>query len=658
MNRLNLLRLGDRLQNVLLVSFTMIALITFAVGIWTTSVIVNNYTEQAENTEVGRDMDLALAFYERSLVQLEGIASNLSSEPSLPQLVDAIEAGDDDSTDYLRGRLRAALSTIHPAGTHFVFVTNETGDIILAEGITNHTMHAMPAGGNWYEFSVLQDTLNNQQSWASTEIVSANFLAEIGLAEQALIELRDTPKTRPTPYDSREGTAGLAQIACSPFLDADERVGGAVVSGHLFNNDFTLVDRIQSVAGVDTATIFFGDLRVSTNVRENGERATGTRVSEAVFDIVLGNGEPFTGIAYVVNEWFITRYVPLHDHQEQVVGMLYVGARRATFLELQRALNTRIILVTAAAIIPVTLLALPIARVITRPLEEIADASRLVAQGNTGVRVPERGVGETAVLGKAFNSMLADLTEAQARLIRNERLASMGELAAGVAHQLNNPLGTILLFSDILLSELPEQASTREDVEMIAHEAHRAKDIVTALLNFTRQQTVSAEPTDLGPVLQDLIERARQLPKYENVTLVEQIDPDLPHIEIDPAQLPNIFVNLLENAADAMPGGGTLTVKAKASQDRLSVIIQVEDTGTGIPPENVNEIFSPFFTTKPFGQGTGLGLAIVYGIVKRHQGTIRVDSRVGEGSTFTVRLHVHLPVHSQHGTAEEKTIRP
>jgi len=657
MKRLNPLRLGDRLQNVLLVSFTMIALITFAVGIWTTSVIVNSYTERAENTRVGRDMNLALAFYDRSLVQLEGIANNLSSDPTMPQLLEAI-AADSGSTDYLRGRLQAALNTIYPAGTHFVLVTNKTGDIILAEGIINNTMRALPVGGNWFEFPVLQSTLRNQHKWASTEILNENFLAEIDLAEQAFIELKDTPKARATPYDSREGKAGLAQIACSPILDTDGGVSGAVVAVHLFNKDFTLVDRIQAVAGVDTVTIFFGDLRVSTNVREDGERAIGTRVSEAVFDTVLDNGEPFTGSAYVVNEWFITRYVPLHNHQGQVIGMLYVGARRATFLELQRTLNTRNILVTAAAIIPVTLLALPIARVITRPLEEIADASRLVAQGNTDVRVPERGIGEAAILGKAFNSMLADLTEAQARLIRNERLASMGELAAGVAHQLNNPLGTILLFSDILLSELPEQASTCEDVQMIAHEAHRAKDIVTALLNFARQQTVSTEPTDLGPVLRDLIERARQLPKYENVTIVEQIDPDLPQIEIDPAQLPNIFVNLMENAADAMPDGGTLTIRTSASQDRQSVVIQIEDTGFGIHPENINEIFSPFFTTKPFGQGTGLGLAIVYGIIKRHQGTIRVDSRVGEGSTFTVKLHVHLPAHSQHSTTGENTIRP
>jgi len=513
--RLRLLRLGDRLQNVLLISFTMIALITFAVGIWTTSVIVNDYTERAENARVGRDMNLAIAFYERSLIQLRGIANNLSSDPTLFQTIESIQAGDDTTAEYLRDRLRAALATIHPAGTHFVLVTNEAGDIILAQGITDLTMHAMPEGGNWYEFPVLHDTLLNQQQWASTEVVDEGLLAQIGLAEQAHIELKDTPKARPTPYDPREGQAGLTQVACSPILDADGQVKGAVLAGHLFNNDFTLVDRIQAVAGVDTATIFFGDLRVSTNVRENGERAIGTRVSEAVFDTVLDRGEPFTGTAYVVNEWFITRYVPLRDHREQIVGLLYVGARRATFLELQRTLNIRNILVTAAAIIPVALLALPIARGITRPLEEMAEASRLVAQGHTDVRVPEHGVGEVAILGKAFNGMLADLAEAQARLIRNERLASMGELAAGVAHQLNNPLGTILLFSDILLSELPEDASTREDVQMIAQEARRAKDIVTGLLNFARQQTLSTEPTSIAPLLHELIERARQLPKYE-----------------------------------------------------------------------------------------------------------------------------------------------
>jgi two-component system NtrC family sensor kinase len=132
---------------------------------------------------------------------------------------------------------------------------------------------------------------------------------------------------------------------------------------------------------------------------------------------------------------------------------------------------------------------------------------------------------------------------------------------------------------------------------------------------------------------------------------VERIAPDLPHIEADPAQLPNVFINLMENAADAMPDGGTLTVEAELAPDRHSVIVHITDTGCGIPPEHISQLFSPFFTTKPLGQGTGLGLSIVYGIVKMHRGTIQVKSKVGEGTTFTVTLPVTLPKSSTQATA-------
>ena len=648
--------LFDRLQNVLLISFTLIAVVTFIVGIWTTSVIVNNYTERAENERVARDMNLAVAFYERSLIQIRGAAARLAGEPALAQQIEAIQESDQATQDSLGDLMIGELKTIYPAGTHFILIMDGEGKLVLAYGILNQRLQRLPTTGNWRAFPLLADVLSGGRSRAATEVIDASLLAEIGLAEQASIPLKDTPKANPQPFDPREGRAGLAQVACVPVLNADQEIIGAVLAGLLFNNDFSLVDRIQAVAGVDTATIFFGDLRVSTNVREGGERAMGTRVSKAVFDTVLAQGKPFTGVAYVVNEWFITRYIPLFNHRSSVVGMLYVGARRATFIELQRTLLSRIVLVALVAIVPVALLSLPIARMITRPLEEMARVSRQVAQGDTQVRVPDRGVGEVAVLGQAFNTMLAELEETQAQLIRREKLVSMGQLAAGVAHQLNNPLGSILLFSDIVLHDLPQDVPSREDVQMIAQEARRAKEIVTALLNFARQQKVWAQSTTLDTMLHELVERARQQPAYERIQIVEQIAPDLPQIEADPAQLPNVFVNLMENSADAMPEGGTLTIRAYLSRDHQSVAVEVEDTGCGIPPEHVSQIYSPFFTTKPFGQGTGLGLSIVYGIVKMHHGAIQVKSEVGKGTTFTITLPVHLPKNATQTPLAEDTL--
>jgi len=638
------LRVFDRLQNVLLISFSLIAIVTFVVGIWTSSTVVNNYTERAENELVDRDMQLAIAFYERSLSQLNGAAIRLANEPNLAQNITALQAGHEAIRQDVERQVVYELETIYPTGTHFILVTDRTGNLLVAKGVIDQVLNSLPTGGTWRDSQLLATVLSDQKPRATTAVIDKALLAEIDLDERAHIPFKETPKANPEPFDAREGQAGLTQIACAPVLDANGEIAGAILAGYLFNNDFTLVDRIQAAAGVDTATVFFGDLRVSTNVREeNGERAIGTRISKAVFDTVLVQGQPFTGNAYVVNEWFITRYVPLLDYRDQVVGSLYVGARRATFIELQRTLRNNITFVALLAIIPVALLALPISRMITRPLEEMARASRQVAQGNTQVRVPNRGVGEVVILGQAFNKMVAELEETQAQLVLKEKLASMGQLAAGVAHQLNNPLGTILLFSDIVLQDMPPDIQARKDVQMIAQEARRAKDIVMALLNFARQQKVWTQPTALDTMLHELAERARQQPAYERIEIVEKIAPDLPPIEADPAQLSNVFINLAENAADAMPEGGTLTLQADPSPDSQTVIVQIKDTGCGIPPENINQIFSPFFTTKPLGQGTGLGLAIAYGIIKVHHGKIQVESQVDQGTTFTITLHVHLP---------------
>lgn len=649
--------LFGRLQNILLISFALIAIVTLVVGIGTASGVVNNYTEQAENERVARDMNLAVAFYEQSLTQLSGAATRLAGQPTLAQKIDAALEGDRTVQSTLERRVIDELNTIYPRGTYFILITDQDGSLVTAYGLIDQQLQRLSTQGNWQELPLLATVLADQRAQTATEVIDEALLAQIELAERARIPLKDTPKANPEPFDHREGSAGLAQVACAPVLEPDGEISGAVLAGHLFNNDFTLVDRIQAVAGVDTATIFFGDLRVSTNVREGSERAIGTRVSQTVFDTVLTQGEPFTGVAYVVNEWFITRYIPLLNHREQVVGSLYVGARRDTFLDLQRTVMVRIALVSLVAIVPVALLALPIARLITRPLEEMAQASRQIAQGNTQVRIPDGGIGEVAILGQAFNSMVAELEETQAQLIRKEKLASMGQLAAGVAHQLNNPLGTILLFSDIVLQDLPEGSQGWEDVQMIAKEAHRAKEIVAALLNFARQQKVWAQPTALDKMLHELIDRARHQPTYENIEIVKQIVPDLPQIEADLAQLPNVFVNLMENAADAMPEGGTLTIRAERSQDDRSVVIQVEDTGCGIPQESISKLFTPFFTTKPVGQGTGLGLSIAYGIVKVHHGAIQVQSQVGEGTTFTITLPTRQPESSKQNSASEETLR-
>lgn len=236
--------------------------------------------------------------------------------------------------------------------------------------------------------------------------------------------------------------------------------------------------------------------------------------------------------------------------------------------------------------------------------------------------------------------MFEQLQQAQQELVQKERLASVGQLAAGVAHEINNPLGTILLFADAMRKDFPEDDPRRQDLKTIINEAIRCKNIVSGLLNFARQQEVLAQEVDLNALLEEVIQQLQVRRKFEEVNMLREFSAVLPSIQADPGQLKQVFVNLLDNAADAMDGKGTVTITTR-QLDQQQVEINVADTGRGISEENLGKLFTPFFTTKPMGKGTGLGLSIVYGIIKVHRGQINVQSREGQGTTFTVSLPIH-----------------
>ncbi len=231
------------------------------------------------------------------------------------------------------------------------------------------------------------------------------------------------------------------------------------------------------------------------------------------------------------------------------------------------------------------------------------------------------------------------LASAREALMQSEKLASMGQLAAGVAHEVNNPLGVILMYSHILLEESKKDSEFHEDLKMIAEQADRCKKIVGGLLNFARENRVVLQPTDVV----DLIERSlRSVPAPENVEV--RLEPKAEDFQagLDADQMMQVLVNLFSNAYAAMPNGGILTVGISAED--ACVRISVSDTGVGIPQENLTKIFEPFFTTKSMGIGTGLGLAVTYGIVKMHRGDIRVESNAdpSAGPTGTT-FHLTLP---------------
>ncbi|MBN2311824.1 MAG: 4Fe-4S binding protein [Candidatus Hydrogenedentes bacterium] len=234
-----------------------------------------------------------------------------------------------------------------------------------------------------------------------------------------------------------------------------------------------------------------------------------------------------------------------------------------------------------------------------------------------------------------------ELESAQQRLVQSERLASMGQLSAGVAHELNNPLGTVLIYSHMLLRGIQAEDATRADLEMIVNEATRCKKIVRGLLDFARKSRVSKAPTDLARVLEEVCVLLATRAREENVHLVTDVEEGLPVMNIDGDQVKQMLINLVGNAIDAIDKeDGKVELQVTHTAVDGQVVIRVTDNGRGIAPEDVKKLFTPFFTTKEFGKGTGLGLAIAYGIVKMHSGDITAESEVGKGTTFTVSLPI------------------
>jgi signal transduction histidine kinase/iron only hydrogenase large subunit-like protein len=229
-----------------------------------------------------------------------------------------------------------------------------------------------------------------------------------------------------------------------------------------------------------------------------------------------------------------------------------------------------------------------------------------------------------------------ELEQAQTQLIRTEKLASIGQLAAGVAHEINNPLGTILIYSHLIQKSLEPDDPKREDIALVISEANRAKEIVQGLLSFAREKKLRASEINVNDILEEVLSLVVNQSLFHNIKIKKSFDQGPQTIVADETQLKQVFLNIILNAAQAMEGNGKLTISTIF--DKKQIKIKIADTGPGIPPEVMGKLFSPFFTTKE--KGTGLGLAISYGIIERHQGKIDVETDLGKGSTFVIALPV------------------
>lgn len=355
-----------------------------------------------------------------------------------------------------------------------------------------------------------------------------------------------------------------------------------------------------------------------------------------------------------------------HSKEQKVLGLVESDLS-LEYLD-RRIKQHKIVLTTyviGLLIISAIVLSIILWNLISKPVRILRKGMKKVASGDLNYTVTIDTRDEMGELAGVFNTMTAELSKAkkeliewgsilekkveekteeirkaQAQLIRSAKLTSLGRMAAGVAHEINSPLTGIITFAHLLHERFKEGSQEKEDIEVIIEQANRCSTIIKELLSFSRATTVDKGPVNINDVLKSSLNMVRHKADFFNINIIMDFDESLPPVKSDASQLQQVFLNMIINAADAMDGKGTFTICTRKVIENGKPFAEVEfaDTGHGISEENMAKLFEPFFSTKPVGKGTGLGLAVSHGIIQDHGGRIFAKSKVGEGTSFFVRL--------------------
>jgi two-component system NtrC family sensor kinase len=605
--------------------------------------------------KVRHDLASAWMVYNDKLNNIRDIVYLNATRDSIQR---SLLSGDRETLERVLSRVRRDFNL------DILTVTDAQGKVVL------RTAQPASYGDDESRDSLVSRALR-KETITATEIVPRSELLKEGpgLAERAYLQFIPTPKAAYRPEGHEEN--GMMLKGAAPVLDDQGNVIGVLYGAILLNQNYDIVDRVKNIVykgekykgkEIGTVTIFQNDLRISTNVTdERGQRAIGTRVSQEVFDAVLKQGIPWVGRAFVVNHWYITAYEPVKDIDGKIIGMLYVGMLEKPYKDLRN--NVMLTFTGIAGLCAISLLVILffITSSITKPLRGMVLATKKIAQGDLNHKVEMDFRDEVGQLAQSFNRMTEnlkianenliqwgktlekrveertkELREMQDYLLQSEKLASLGKMAAGVAHEINNPLTSILINTHLMLEKLEKRHEFFENLSLIADETSRCTQIVKGLLEFARQNP----PQKVSTNINDLIERTTLLlenqASFQNIRIVKELDHSLPPIKLDKSKIQQVFWNLMLNACQAMPKGGQILISDKLSEDKKYIEVRFIDNGLGIPKENLIKLFDPFFTTK--GSGTGLGLAVSYGIIQQHEGKIEVKSELGQGTVFTLSL--------------------
>ncbi len=626
-------------RKVIMSMLTVVMFMGIACMIIGRQIIYRNIVEQA-NDNVKNDLNTAEYILNEKMLVKHRFFDYQSSLPNFQEYV----------LNRDRVQIRNKLEDLkRELDLDILNVTDSAGRIIVRSH--NFALYGDDVSGDAF----VKYAITNKKYFYGTDIITKDELGKEGedLVANAKIPIVETPHARKKGRKTVEDA--LVIKAISPIIKNGEVIG-TIYGAKILNNNYELVDKFKSLVfkdekidGVEvgTATIFLDDVRISTNVKTvEGKRAVGTQVSERVYRRVVEEGHVWMDEAFVVHDWYLTAYSPIYNIDRKIIGILYVGILKEKYNRIQRVTTMYFLLIIFLASVVAFGLAMYLIVTIFRPANVLIAASKDIIKGNyRKIEIMSRD--EMGYICYVFNNMVDAILErdkklqeqTQKQIIESEKLASLGRLASGIAHEVNNPLTGVLTYASLLLEDL-KGSKHQDDLLVIVNETLRCRKIVKGILDFARVTQLEEQDANINDIINDVLSILERHVNFQNIMIDKRLNNDIPKIRIDINQIKSVINNLAVNAADAMASGGTLTITSGYSADGKRIVLKFIDTGSGISEENLSKIFDPFFTTKEPGKGTGLGLAVTYGIIKRHNGSIQIQSQVGKGTEITIELPI------------------
>lgn len=644
LNKLMMLNLQVRLVAGFLIATCLTGSIATLIGIWT----INRSTVDEVQNRVRQDIHTATLIYNSTL---ERIASLIRFHAEGSDLHEDLTSGKFRKMEGLNSLLRH-VPIAEGTGDHLYLDTLSVVD--MRGTVLYRTTNPGLKGDSMLWDPLVRKCIESRAPQSSTELIPLEKLAHESpsLADRADIEIVKTPKSIPMRETRLE--EAMMMRAAHPIRDRNHRQVGVLVGGLLLSRDRSIVDKVKQTITqgekyrgreIGVATIFQGGVRISTNVMtDENRRAIGTLMSEEVYDKVVKEGKEWVGRTFVVNDWYITTSMPIYNIDRKPIGILYTGILDAKYRDIQWRMILINLGVSVLGVILAFFISFGIGNTIIKRIRILKKGTEAIAAGNLDYRLSPDRLSGFDMLDQAFNNMSKSLKDrdeqlqrAHEQLMGSEKLAALGQMAAGVAHEINNPLGGILLYSNLVLEEISENGPARENMQKIVDQTNRCKNIVQGLLDFARAPTGEMIPLMINDVVRVALELVKNQSMFLGIEIETRFAENLDGVTGDPSRLEEVFLNLFINAAYAMKEkGGKLSITTSAVISGVKVVVM--DTGMGIDPAHLPHIFEPFFTTKEPGHGTGLGLSIAYGVIRRHNGSIDVESSPGKGAAFIVYL--------------------